>query len=77
MRFLQQNIFGPIAVGVILMCAALPSSAQNGKLQLQNLEKLSAKAAEVNDVTLDGALLQLPPNFLTRRTTPMRAKSRA
>jgi hypothetical protein len=64
MRFLQQNVFGPIAVSVILMCAALPSSAQNGKLQLQNLEKLSAKAAEVNDVTLDGALLQLASKFL-------------
>lgn len=64
MRFLQQNIFGPIAVGVILMCATLPSSAQNGKLQLQNLEKLSARAAEVNDVTLDGALLQLASKFL-------------
>jgi Domain of unknown function (DUF4252) len=64
MRFLQQNIFAPIAVGVILMCAALPSSAQNGKLQLQNLEKLSARAAEVNDVTLDGALLQLASKFL-------------
>ncbi len=64
MRFLQQNILAPIAVSVILMCAALPSSAQNGKLQLQNLEKLSARAAEVNDVTLDGALLQLASKFL-------------
>lgn len=64
MRDSQQNVFKPIAICVILVCAALPSFAQNGKLQLQNLEKLSAKAAEVNDVTLDGALLQLASKFL-------------
>ena len=47
-----------------MACAVQPCLRKNGKLQLQNLEKLSAKAAEVNDVTLDGALLQLASKFL-------------
>ncbi len=64
MRVIRQNLCGQIILGVILACAAQPCLAQNGKLQLQNLEKLSAKAAEVNDVTLDGALLQLAAKFL-------------
>jgi len=64
MRVSLQGIFGSFVLGVMLVCSALPSVAQNGKLQLQNLEKLSAKAAEVNDVTLDGALLQLAAKFI-------------
>lgn len=43
----------------LLAVAALPGAAQTGKLELKNLEKLADKAAEVNDITLDGSLLQL------------------
>jgi len=43
----------------VLLCIALPGVAQTGKLELKNLDKLENKAAEVNDVTLDGSLLQL------------------
>jgi hypothetical protein len=64
MRALRQNFFGQVLLGAILVLPALPAFSQNSKLQLQNLEKLSAKAAEVNDVTLDGALLQLASKFL-------------
>lgn len=65
MRALRQNLCGHIIIlGLIFACAAQPCLAQNGKLQLENLEKLSAKAAEVNDVTLDGSLLQLAAKFL-------------
>ena len=65
MRVLRQNFFGHIVIGALLMLlTTLPAFSQNGKLQLQNLEKLSARAAEVNDVTLDGALLQLAAKFL-------------
>lgn len=64
MRVLRQNLFSHIILGFILACTAQPCLAQNGKLQLQNLQKLSDKAAEVNDVTLDGALLQLAAKFL-------------
>jgi Domain of unknown function (DUF4252) len=64
MRAIKQNFFGQVLLGAILVLPALPAFSQNSKLQLQNLEKLSAKAAEVNDVTLDGALLQLASKFL-------------
>lgn len=64
MRVARHKVFGQMMLGVMLACIALPCVAQNGKLQLQNLEKLSSKAAEVNDVTLDGALLQLAAKFL-------------
>ena len=64
MRVLRQNFFGHIVIGAVLMFTTLPAFSQNARLQLQNLEKLSARAAEVNDVTLDGALLQLASKFL-------------
>jgi TonB family protein len=38
--------------------------AQDARLKLNSLEKLSAKAAEVNDVTLDGATLQLASSVM-------------
>ncbi|SRR5579883_1564492 len=48
----------------ILCFALLPLSAQEIKLPA-NLEKLSEKAREVVDVTLDGPLLQLAAKFLS------------
>ena len=64
MRVLRQNFFSHVVIGAVLMFTTLPAFSQNARLQLQNLEKLSARAAEVNDVTLDGALLQLAAKFL-------------
>jgi uncharacterized protein DUF4252 len=46
------------------MCVALPGVAQAGKLELQNLEKLTKKASVVNDVTLDGMMLGLASKVL-------------
>jgi uncharacterized protein DUF4252 len=58
-----------ILVGVVLCCA--PSHAQtqaaqpqNGRLQLANLDKLSGKAANVTEVTLDGSMLELAAKFI-------------
>lgn len=51
--------------GLVLLCLLpFPSFAQNGRLNLDNLNKLSSKAAEVNDVTLEGEMLQLAHKFL-------------
>lgn len=60
------------ALAVVLMCATLPASgvAQSAKLQLNNLEKLGNKAAEVNDVTLDGSLLELASKFIEAEHDP-------
>jgi hypothetical protein len=51
-------------VSVPLFCMALPVAAQDARLKLADLEKLSAKAVEVNSVTLDGDMLQLAAKFL-------------
>ena len=45
-------------IGLLLCCFAAQGFAQDAaKLQLDNLDKLSEKAARVTDVTLDGSLL--------------------
>jgi len=58
-----------IVAGVVLCCAALHAQTQaaqspNGRLQLTNLDKLSSKAANVTDVTLDGPMLELASKFI-------------
>jgi hypothetical protein len=53
-----------VFLGVLLCCLAVPAQAQNARLKLGHLEKLSSKAAEVNNVTLDGDMLQLAAKFL-------------
>jgi hypothetical protein len=53
LKFLQQ-----IFLAIALLCFSVPGFAQPGKLELKSLEKLADKASEVNDVNLDGALLQ-------------------
>lgn len=53
-----------VVVGLALVCLAIPARAQNARLNLERLEKLSSKAVEVNNVTLDGDMLQLAAKFL-------------
>lgn len=58
-----------ILMGVVLCCAALHAQtqagqSQNGRLQLTNLDKLSSKAANVTEVTLDGPMLELAAKFI-------------
>lgn len=48
----------------ITACAALTAQAQAVKLQLDDLDKLEARAAESVNVTLDGKLLELASLFL-------------
>ena len=55
-----------ILVSFVLCFSALRGSAQDAKLQLANLDKLSAKAARVTDVTLDGPLLQFAVNMIQK-----------
>jgi hypothetical protein len=54
-----------------LVCAlSLPGQAQNARLELKNLEKLSNKANEVNEITLDGAMLQMASKFIEASQDP-------
>jgi vacuolar-type H+-ATPase subunit I/STV1 len=53
-------------IGLLLCCFAAQGFAQDAKLQLDNLDKLSAKAARVTDVTLDGSLLQFAVGLIQK-----------
>jgi hypothetical protein len=53
----RTNILTRVLLGLVLLCLAGRVQAQDAKLQLGNLDKLSEKAARVTDVTLDGSLL--------------------
>lgn len=59
-----------------LLLAAPTASAQTGKIQIGHLEKLSDKAAEVVDVTLDGPLLQLASKFMSDKRDPDEAAAK-
>jgi len=60
---------GALLLGLCCFCA-MPLSAQAARLQLDKLEKLSSKAAAINDVTLDGPLLQLAIKFIEAEKDP-------
>jgi hypothetical protein len=49
---------------LVAFVANVPAFAQNPRLQIKNLEKLSSKAAEVVDVTLDESMLKLAAKFM-------------
>jgi hypothetical protein len=49
---------------------ALSAFGQNPRLQINNLDRLSSKASEVVDVTLDGPLLKLAAKFLSDSKDP-------
>jgi uncharacterized protein DUF4252 len=58
-----------ILVGAVLCCAPFHAQtqagqSQNGRLQLTNLDKLSSKAANVTEVTLDGPMLEMASKFI-------------
>lgn len=49
---------------------ALPAPAQNARLELKNLEKLKSKASEMNDISLDGGMLQMAIKVLSMSKDP-------
>lgn len=54
----------------------LPALAQNARLHLDKLEKLSNKASEVNDVTLDSDMLKLAAKFMDIDPDPDTAQAK-
>lgn len=53
-------------LAAFLCLSAVAGYAQDAKLQLDNLNKLSDKAARVTDVTLDGSLLQFAVTLIEK-----------
>jgi hypothetical protein len=57
--------FAGITAVLVMILAALPSFGQDAaRLKISGLEKLAAKASEVVDVNLDGAMLKLASKFI-------------
>ncbi len=62
---------------VLLACFTMPVFAQNARLELKNLEKLTALASDTTDLSLDSDMLQMAANFTskggedTRKATEM------
>ena len=70
MKSFQKKLLSQVFLTVVVVCIALPGVAQAGKLELKNLDKLADRAAEVNDVTLDGSLLQLAVSVMKNSGDP-------
>jgi hypothetical protein len=61
---MRSKLWRGVLLGAMLCGLVVPARAQNARLKLEHLEKLSSKAAEINNVTLDGDMLQLAAKFL-------------
>jgi hypothetical protein len=70
MRIFRRQWTTHLVLVLALICMALPGVAQAGRLELKNLDKLADRAAEVNDVSLDGSLLQLAVHVLKASDDP-------
>jgi hypothetical protein len=70
MKILPSQALIRFMLAPTLFALTVPGIAQAGKLQLENLEKLADRAADVNDVTLDGAMLQLATAVLKSSGDP-------
>jgi len=56
-----------------IICMAIPGLAQDAKLNLVNLEKLTSKATNVTDVSLDGPMLKLAAQAMDQTDKEERA----
>jgi Domain of unknown function (DUF4252) len=81
MKTPKTEIFRTIGISLVftcagLLCTAANARAQTGRLQINHLEKLADKAAEVVDVNLDGPLLQLASKFMSDKRDPDEAAAK-
>ena len=61
----SRRLLGLCLLGVF---AAIPASAQQGKLNIEHLDKLASRASQTVDVTVDQNLLKLAWKFLGERS---------
>jgi hypothetical protein len=64
-KLILKKICRQVPLLFIFLGVTILLQAQEGKLQINNLDKLAAKATETVDVNLDGALLQAASKFLS------------
>jgi hypothetical protein len=71
------SLFRLLCFGTVIWAVnALAAYAQNPKLELGPLQKLAAKAQEVTDVTVDGAVLNLAQRFMANDQSAGDAEAR-
>lgn len=63
----SRRLFGLL---LLTACAAVPVNAQQGKIQIDHLERLSNLAVETIDVTVDEKLILLGSKFLNEKRSP-------
>jgi len=64
MQMLLRILVGVVLCGAPFHAQTQAGQPQNGRLQLTNLDKLNSKAANVTDITLDGAMLDMAAKFI-------------
>jgi|SRR5579883_191062 len=60
----ELHLIGIFLISTLVFGGTQASFSQNAKLDLKNLDKLTSKASEVNDVTLDENMLKIASNSL-------------
>lgn len=61
-------------LATVMLLLGAPAFGQDARLKINNLDKLTAKAAEVVDVMLDGPMLKLAAKFLEAEHDPEEAE---
>ena len=64
MKTLIPNSRRLLGLCLLVVCAAIPASAQQGRLQIDHLERLASRAVQTVDVTIDDKLITLTGKFL-------------
>jgi hypothetical protein len=70
MKTLIPNSRRLLGLCLLAVCAAIPASAQQGKLKIDHLERLASRAVETVDVTVDEKLLALTARFFDEKRSP-------
>jgi hypothetical protein len=70
MKTLIPNLRRLPGLCLLVVAAAISASAQQGKIQIDHLERLAERAVETVDVTVDEKLLALTTHFFNEKRSP-------
>ena len=70
MRICGNRFLLRLSLVALSVSLTLPALAQNARLELKNLEKLNSNAAGVDEISLDGSMLQLAIKVLAMSGDP-------
>ena len=70
MKIIIPNLRRLSGLCLLALFAVIPANAQQGKIQIDHLEKLATRAVETVDVTFDDKLLTLTGKFFNENRSP-------